>query len=50
MRVTASPGEVGIVRQPPLWMKTGDVVRVEIEALGALCHRIVEEPDDTAAW
>jgi 2-keto-4-pentenoate hydratase/2-oxohepta-3-ene-1,7-dioic acid hydratase in catechol pathway len=47
---TGTPAGVGIVRQPPLWMKPGDVVRVEIEGLGALENRIVEEPADTARW
>jgi acylpyruvate hydrolase len=47
---TGTPAGVGIVRQPPLWMKPGDVVRVEIEGLGALENRIVEEPADIARW
>jgi 2-keto-4-pentenoate hydratase/2-oxohepta-3-ene-1,7-dioic acid hydratase in catechol pathway len=41
---TGTPAGVGIVRQPPLWMKAGDVVRVEIDGLGALENRIIEEP------
>jgi 2-keto-4-pentenoate hydratase/2-oxohepta-3-ene-1,7-dioic acid hydratase in catechol pathway len=45
---TGTPAGVGIVRQPPLWMKAGDVVRVEIEGLGALENPIVEEPVGTA--
>ncbi len=46
---TGTPAGVGIVRQPPLWMKAGDVVRVEIEGLGVLENPIVEEPD-TTVW
>jgi 2-keto-4-pentenoate hydratase/2-oxohepta-3-ene-1,7-dioic acid hydratase in catechol pathway len=45
---TGTPAGVGIVQQPPRWMKPGDVVRVEIDGLGALENRIVEEPAGTA--
>jgi 2-keto-4-pentenoate hydratase/2-oxohepta-3-ene-1,7-dioic acid hydratase in catechol pathway len=44
---TGTPAGVGIVRQPPLWMKPGDVVRVEIDGLGALRNTIIDEPDST---
>lgn len=44
---TGTPAGVGIVRQPPLWMKAGDVVRVEIDGLGALRNTIIDEPDST---
>jgi 2-keto-4-pentenoate hydratase/2-oxohepta-3-ene-1,7-dioic acid hydratase in catechol pathway len=47
---TGTPAGVGIVRQPPLWMKAGDVARVEIEGLGALENRIVDEPAETVVW
>ncbi|HKY16687.1 MAG TPA: fumarylacetoacetate hydrolase family protein [Microthrixaceae bacterium] len=45
---TGTPAGVGLVRQPPLWMKAGDTVRVEIDGLGVLENHIVEEPSDTA--
>ncbi len=44
---TGTPAGVGVVRQPPLWMRPGDVVRVEIDGLGSLENPIVEEPADT---
>ncbi len=44
---TGTPAGVGLVRHPPLWMKPGDVVRVEIEGVGSLENRIVEEPATT---
>ncbi len=44
---TGTPAGVGLVRQPSLWMKAGDVVRVEIEGLGVLENPIVDEPADT---
>lgn len=45
---TGTPAGVGIARQPPLWMKAGDVVRVEIDGLGVLANPIVDEPAGTA--
>lgn len=40
---TGTPGGVGQARNPVSWMKHGDVVRVEIEGLGALENPIVNE-------
>jgi 2-keto-4-pentenoate hydratase/2-oxohepta-3-ene-1,7-dioic acid hydratase in catechol pathway len=34
--------------KPPKWLVPGDVVRVEIEGLGAIENRVIEEPADTA--
>jgi ureidoglycolate lyase len=33
---TGTPGGVGMAMKPPKWLKSGDVVRVEIDKLGAL--------------
>jgi 2-keto-4-pentenoate hydratase/2-oxohepta-3-ene-1,7-dioic acid hydratase in catechol pathway len=41
--VTGTPGGVGAARTPPLWMKAGDVVEVEIDGVGLLRNRVVEE-------
>ncbi len=41
--LTGTPGGVGIKRTPPLWMKPGDVVEVEIERLGTLRNPIADE-------
>jgi 2-keto-4-pentenoate hydratase/2-oxohepta-3-ene-1,7-dioic acid hydratase in catechol pathway len=41
--VTGTPGGVGAKRTPPLWMKPGDVVEVEIGPMGVLQNSIVEE-------
>ena len=38
-----TPGGVGAKRTPPLWMKPGDVVEVEIEKVGLLRSRVVAE-------
>ena len=41
--VTGTPGGVGVKRNPPLWMKPGDVVEVEIEGIGVLRNGIADE-------
>ena len=41
--VSGTPGGVGAKRQPPLWMKPGDIVEVEIDGLGILSNPIVDE-------
>lgn len=41
--VTGTPGGVGAKRNPPLWMKAGDVVEVEIDRVGLLSNPIVDE-------
>jgi 2-keto-4-pentenoate hydratase/2-oxohepta-3-ene-1,7-dioic acid hydratase in catechol pathway len=40
---SGTPGGVGAKRTPPLWMKPGDLVEVEIDKLGILRNPIVEE-------
>ena len=41
--VTGTPGGVGVKRTPPLWMKPGDTVEVEIDRLGTLRNSIADE-------
>ncbi len=41
--VTGTPAGVGMARKPPLFMKQGDVCEVEVEGLGCLVNRIVDE-------
>jgi 2-keto-4-pentenoate hydratase/2-oxohepta-3-ene-1,7-dioic acid hydratase in catechol pathway len=43
--VTGTPGGVGAGRKPPLWMKAGDSVEVDIAGIGVLRNPIVDEPD-----
>ncbi len=40
---TGTPEGVGHGRKPPLWMKPGDVLEVEISGIGVLRTRIVDE-------
>ncbi len=41
--VTGTPGGVGAKRNPPLWMKPGDVVEIEIDRVGLLRNTISDE-------
>jgi 2-keto-4-pentenoate hydratase/2-oxohepta-3-ene-1,7-dioic acid hydratase in catechol pathway len=38
--VSGTPGGVGARREPPIWMKAGDVVEVEVSGVGVLKNRI----------
>lgn len=40
---TGTPGGVGSRRNPPLWMKPGDTVEVEIDRIGVLRNGIADE-------
>ncbi len=40
---TGTPEGVGHRRNPPLWMKPGDVLEVEISGIGTLRSRVVDE-------
>jgi 2-keto-4-pentenoate hydratase/2-oxohepta-3-ene-1,7-dioic acid hydratase in catechol pathway len=39
--ITGTPAGVGVFRQPPRFMKAGDVVEVELEAIGTLINTVV---------
>ena len=43
MITTGTTGGVGAFREPPLWMKPGDVVEVEISKLGVFRNPVVQE-------
>ena len=45
---TGTPGGVGAKRTPPLWMKAGDVVEVEIKGVGLLRNVVVDEAPGSA--
>jgi 5-carboxymethyl-2-hydroxymuconate isomerase len=38
---TGTPAGVGVARTPPRFLRDGDVVRVEIEGLGAIEHPVI---------
>ena len=39
--LTGTPSGVGMALDPPRFLASGDSVRIEIEALGVIEHRIV---------
>ncbi|EIF33017.1 2-keto-4-pentenoate hydratase/2-oxohepta-3-ene-1,7-dioic acid hydratase [Burkholderia sp. Ch1-1] len=41
--ITGTTGGVGAFRDPPLWMKAGDVVEVEISRIGTLRNQVADE-------
>ncbi|OLL31262.1 5-carboxymethyl-2-hydroxymuconate isomerase [Burkholderia sp. SRS-W-2-2016] len=41
--VTGTPGGVGAKRNPPLFMKAGDVVEVEVDRIGVLRNPVADE-------
>lgn len=45
---TGSPAGVGGLMEPPRFLRVGDVVRVEIEGIGAIENEVIAEPDRNA--
>lgn len=41
--ITGTPSGVGLARNPQVWMKDGDVCEIEVEGIGVLNNRIVDE-------
>jgi 2-keto-4-pentenoate hydratase/2-oxohepta-3-ene-1,7-dioic acid hydratase in catechol pathway len=41
--LTGTPGGVGFKRSPPLFMKDGDTVEVEVEGIGVLRNQVAKE-------
>ncbi len=48
--VTGTPGGVGMARTPPLWMKPGDVVEVEVSGIGILVNTVESEHSPTTPF
>lgn len=44
--VTGTPGGVGAKREPPVFMKPGDCVEVEIDGIGILANSIADEQSE----
>jgi 2-keto-4-pentenoate hydratase/2-oxohepta-3-ene-1,7-dioic acid hydratase in catechol pathway len=40
---TGTPGGVGFARKPPVWLKPGDVLEVEVDLVGVLRNPVVDE-------
>jgi acylpyruvate hydrolase len=43
---TGTPGGVGFARNPPVWLKPGDVVEVSVEGIGTIRNNVVAEDVD----
>ena len=43
MILTGTPHGVGFARTPPVWLKPGDTVTIDIEKIGALTNPVVNE-------
>jgi 2-keto-4-pentenoate hydratase/2-oxohepta-3-ene-1,7-dioic acid hydratase in catechol pathway len=41
--LTGTPHGVGMARQPPVWLRAGDTVTIEIDRIGALTNPVVNE-------
>ncbi|HKB56135.1 MAG TPA: fumarylacetoacetate hydrolase family protein [Lacunisphaera sp.] len=41
--LTGTPQGVGMARKPPVWLKAGDTVSIEIESIGTLTNPVVNE-------
>jgi len=44
---TGTPGGVGAAMNPPRFLQAGDVVRIEIEGIGHIENRVIDEPEGT---
>lgn len=42
--MTGTPGGVGVMRKPPIFLKQGDIVEVTIEGIGVLRNPVAVEP------
>ena len=42
--LTGTPSGVGMARKPPIWLKPGDSVTIEIEKIGSLTNPVAAEP------
>ena len=41
--LTGTPHGVGFARKPPVWLKKGDTIAIEIEGIGTLTNPVVNE-------
>jgi 2-keto-4-pentenoate hydratase/2-oxohepta-3-ene-1,7-dioic acid hydratase in catechol pathway len=42
--LTGTPHGVGMARTPPVWLKAGDRITIEIEKIGKLDNPVIDEP------
>jgi len=41
--LTGTPHGVGAARKPPVFLKAGDTITIEIDQIGALSNPVIEE-------
>ena len=41
--IMGTPAGVGYARKPPVWMKAGDLIEIEIEGIGTLANTVADE-------
>jgi acylpyruvate hydrolase len=41
--IMGTPAGVGYARKPPVWMKSGDLIEIEIEGIGTLANTVANE-------
>jgi acylpyruvate hydrolase len=46
--VMGTPAGVGHARKPPVWMKDGDTIEIDIEGIGVLANPVRDEPSGRA--
>lgn len=42
--LTGTPHGVGMARKPPVWLKSGDTLSIEIDRIGTLTNPVLDEP------
>jgi len=47
---TGTPSGVALAMKPPRYLKVGDVVKIEVEKIGHIEGRVIEEPAETARY
>ena len=47
---TGTPAGVGFARNPPVWLRPGDVIEITIEGIGTIRNRVVAEEGDRSGW
>ena len=47
---TGTPGGVGFARTPPVWLRPGDTIEVEVQGVGRIASRVVDEPATPDQW
>ncbi|MDE3007464.1 MAG: fumarylacetoacetate hydrolase family protein [Acidobacteriota bacterium] len=47
---TGTPGGVGFARTPPVWLRPGDVIEVEVEGVGKISNKVVAEQGAPSDW